>query len=45
VICQVADNALLIGMAKKVKMIDGYLMHDVLCEYSGVEELTPRKAA
>jgi len=45
VICQVADNALLIGMAKKVKMIDGYLMHDVLCEYSGVEDLTPGKAA
>lgn len=37
-ICQAADNALLLGMAQKVKRIDGYLMHDVIREYTGLEE-------
>jgi len=41
VICHLADNALLMGMVKKVKIIDGFLMHDVICDYSGEE----RKAA
>jgi general secretion pathway protein A len=35
---QVADNALLVGMAQKAKMIDGFLMHAVISEFSGVEE-------
>lgn len=35
VICQMADNALLIGMVKKAKIIDGYLMHDVIAETTG----------
>jgi general secretion pathway protein A len=35
---QVADNALLVGFAQKVRIIDGYLMHGVVAEYSGVEE-------
>ncbi len=34
-LCQMADNALLIGMVKKAKAIDGYLMHDVIDETSG----------
>lgn len=34
-ICQLADNALLIGMVKKAKVIDGYLMHDVIAETTG----------
>ncbi len=37
-ISQVADNALLMGMAKKVKMIDAYLMHEVTGETRLEEE-------
>lgn len=33
---QIADNALMLGMAKKVQMIDAFLMHEVIGEYSGV---------
>jgi len=36
-ICQVADNALMIGMAQKVQVIDGYLMHGVIQDYQGKE--------
>lgn len=36
-ILQLADNALLMGMARKVKNIDGFFMHDVICDYAGVE--------
>lgn len=36
-ICQLADNALLIGMAKKAKLVDGFLMHEVISEMSGKE--------
>jgi general secretion pathway protein A len=36
-ICQLADNALLVGMAQKAKMIDGFLMHSVVSEYAGRE--------
>jgi general secretion pathway protein A len=36
--CQLADNALLIGMVQKAKLIDGFLMHGVISEFSGVEE-------
>lgn len=34
-VCQMADNALLMGMVQKVKVIDGFLMHSVISEYSG----------
>lgn len=34
-ICQVADNALLMGMVHKAKNIDGFLMHDIIAEFSG----------
>jgi type II secretory pathway predicted ATPase ExeA len=36
-ICQLADNALLMGMAQKVQVIDGYLMHGVIQDYEGKE--------
>jgi general secretion pathway protein A len=32
---QYADNALLVGMAKKAQMIDGFLMHEVVEELRG----------
>jgi general secretion pathway protein A len=35
---QLADNALLVGMAQKAKMIDGFLMHAVIGEFAGAEE-------
>jgi general secretion pathway protein A len=35
---QVADNALLVAFAQKARVIDGYLMHSVVNEYSGLEE-------
>lgn len=38
VICQLADNALMVGMARKSKIVDGFLMHDVINEYFGKEE-------
>lgn len=34
---QIADNALMVGFAQKAKMIDGYLMHSVICEFTGQE--------
>lgn len=37
-ISQIADNALLMGMAKKAKSIDGFLMHEVVNQYFGREE-------
>lgn len=37
VICQLADNALLLGMARKVHAIDSYFMHDVVADYTGLE--------
>jgi general secretion pathway protein A len=36
-ISQLADNALLQGFARKLKLVDGYLMHSVVNEYSGRE--------
>lgn len=36
-ICQIADNALLMGMAQKAKLIDGFLTHDIIAEFSGME--------
>lgn len=36
-ISQLADNALLQGFARKVKLVDGFLMHAVVGEYSGRE--------
>lgn len=36
-ICQTADNALLMGMAQKVKKIDGFFMHGMLVEQPGRE--------
>ncbi|MFY9235491.1 MAG: AAA family ATPase [Fimbriimonadaceae bacterium] len=37
-ISQLADNALLQGFARKLKSIDGYLMHSVVGDFSGMEE-------
>ncbi|HVL39005.1 MAG TPA: AAA family ATPase [Fimbriimonadaceae bacterium] len=34
-ISQIADNALLVGMAQKAKIIDGFLMHNIVAEYQG----------
>lgn len=36
-ISQLADNALLFGMAKKVRLIDGFLMHEVNGKFNGQE--------
>jgi len=36
-VCQVADNALMVGMAQKVSHIDGFLMHSVIMEFEGKE--------
>lgn len=36
-IVQVADNALLVGMAQKAKTIDGFLMHGIVNEQTGKE--------
>lgn len=38
-ICQMADNALLVGMAKKASKIDGFLMHGIIAEFTGVERV------
>lgn len=35
---QIADNALLVGMAQKVQMIDGYLMHQIINDFQGIQE-------
>ena len=35
VILQLADNAMLMAMARKEKMVDGFLTHEVAEEYSG----------
>ncbi|MBW3623177.1 MAG: AAA family ATPase [Armatimonadetes bacterium] len=35
VICQVADNALLMGMVKKTRRIDNFLMHSVIMALEG----------
>ncbi len=37
-VSQLADNALLVGMAQKVKMIDAFLMDAVISEFSGQEQ-------
>lgn len=37
-ICQAADNALLVGSMQKVKRIDGFTMHAVLNEANGEQE-------
>ena len=37
VISQIADNALLMGMAQKAKRVDAFLMHSVICEMTGQE--------
>ncbi|MBS1716940.1 MAG: AAA family ATPase [Armatimonadetes bacterium] len=36
-ISQVADNALLLAMAQKLRMIDGFFIHNVIEEYCGRE--------
>lgn len=36
-VSQVADNALMIGMAQKVSHIDGFLMHSVIMDFEGKE--------
>lgn len=35
---QIADNALMVGFAQKAKIIDGFLLHNVVNEFTGVEE-------
>ncbi len=37
VVCQLADNALVIGMAQRVQQIDGFLMHSVIMDFEGKE--------
>jgi len=37
IICEVADNALLVGMAQKARVIDGFLMHSVIMDFEGRE--------
>jgi len=34
---QIADNALMMGFAQKAKRVDAYLMHAVICDYTGQE--------
>src|SRR5262249_36527459 len=34
---QIADNALMVGFAQKAKVIDGFLVHSVICEFTGQE--------
>ncbi len=34
---QVADNALMVAFAQKIRKIDGFLMHTVICDFSGQE--------
>ncbi len=36
-ISQIADNALMIAFARKLKMIDGFLVHEIVSEHSGKE--------
>lgn len=36
-ISQIADNALMMAFAQKAKMVDGYLVHAVISDYSGLE--------
>jgi len=36
-ISQIADNALMVGFAQKAKLIDGYLVHSVVSEFTGKE--------
>lgn len=36
-ICQIADNALLIGFVKKASIIDGFTMHDIICDFTGTD--------
>jgi general secretion pathway protein A len=36
-ICQLADNALMVGMAEQVNQIDGFLMHGVIMDFEGKE--------
>lgn len=34
---QVADNALMVSFAQKARKIDGFLMHSVICDFTGQE--------
>jgi general secretion pathway protein A len=34
---QVADNALMVSFAQKVRKIDGFMMHSVICDFTGQE--------
>lgn len=42
-VSQLADNALILGMVQKARMIDAFLMHDVVAEYLGPEVQKPPK--
>jgi len=42
-VSQLADNALILGMAQKVKMIDAFLMHDVIADFLGTDVMRPPK--
>ncbi|HWA83337.1 MAG TPA: hypothetical protein VG820_07895, partial [Fimbriimonadaceae bacterium] len=37
-ISQIADNALMIAFARKQQAIDGFLVHEIVAEHSGIEE-------
>jgi general secretion pathway protein A len=34
---QIADNALMMGCAQGAKIVDGFLVHATICEFTGVE--------
>ena len=36
-VSQIADNALMVGFAQKVKIVDGFLTHNIIEEFSGKE--------
>jgi general secretion pathway protein A len=37
-ISQIADNALMFGFARKQQSVDGFLIHEIVAEHSGLEE-------
>ena len=38
VVTQLADQALMIGMAQKARQVEGFLVHEVIREYKGIKE-------
>jgi len=37
-ISQIADNALMMAFARKQQMVDGFLIHEIVADHSGIEE-------